>query len=99
MNYKLYENKEELKEQNPELFELADNNLEIEKDDMIYIYNSPEDYAKYHIQEGYYAETFVDEDLYDFIDYTKLGNDMIQRMDKEENYYDKELNIVISTTK
>ena len=99
MNYKLYENKEELKEQNPELFELADNNLELEKDDMIYIYNSPEDYAKYHIQEGYYAETFVDEDLYDFIDYINLGDDMIGRMNKEENYYDKKLNIVISTTK
>lgn len=99
MNYKIYENKEELKKENHNLFEIANNNLELDNDDSIYIYNSPEDYAKYHIQEGYYAETFVDEDLYDFIDYTRLGNDMIQRMDKEENYYDKELNIVISTTK
>ena len=99
MNYKIYENKQELKEENPALFEIANNNLELDEDDIIYIYTSPEDYAKYYIQEGYYAETFVDKELYDFIDYIKLGNDIIRRMDKEENYYDKETNVVISLTK
>lgn len=99
MNYTIYENKQELKEQNPTLFEIANNNLELDEDDSIYIYASPEDYAKYYIQEGYYAETFVDKELYDFIDYIKLGNDMIRRMNKEENYYDKETNVVISLTK
>ena len=99
MNYTIYENKQELKEQNPTLFEIANNNLELDKDDSIYIYASPEDYAKYHIQEGYYTETFVDKELYDVIDYIKLGNDMIRRMNKEENYYDKETNVVISLTK
>lgn len=109
MSYTIYENKQELKEQNPTLFEIANNNLELDEDDSIYIYASPEDYAKYSIQNGYCNEMLTNKKLSDFVDYTahgiymvqiinyaKLGNHMIQHINKEKNYYDKNTNIVIS---
>lgn len=112
MNYTIYENKQKLKEQNPTLFEIANNNLELDEDNNIYIYASPEDYAKYSIQNDYYTQIFANKKLSDFVDYTdlgihmiqcinykKLGNYMIQHMNKEENYYDKETNMVISLNK
>lgn len=112
MNYTIYENKQELKEQNPTLFAIVNKNLKLDEDDSIYIYASPEDYAKYSIQNGYCTQIFVDKKLSDFVDYTevgiymiqiidylKLGNYMIQHMNKEENYYDKKTNIIISINK
>lgn len=112
MNYTIYRNKDELKEQNPDLFILANNYLEIKKDDVICIYDSPEDYAKYSILKDNSAEIFIDKQLCDFIDYTdlgvyiiqlinykKLGEYIIKRLNKEKIYYDKESNIVISITK
>lgn len=112
MNYTIYENKQELKEQNPTLFEIANNNLELDEDDSIYIYASPEDYAKYSIQNGYCTQIFTDKKLSNFVDYTdlgiymiqcinyeKLGKYMIQHINKEENYYDKKTNMIISIKK
>lgn len=112
MKYKIYRNKESLKGQNPELFELVNNHLILNADDKIYIYTSPEDYAKYLIQKGYCDECFLDKKLSDFVDYTKLriyiiqlinykklGEYIIKHMNKEKIYYNKETNIVISITK
>lgn len=112
MNYKIYKNKEALKEHNTELFELVNNNLILKEDDIICIFDSLEDYAKYSIQKGYCDECFLDKKLSDFVDYTKLGIYIIQRinykklgeyiikhMNKEKICYNKETNIVISITK
>lgn len=112
MSYKIYRNKEELKKQNPDLYILANNHLEIKKNDIICIYDSPEDYAKYLILKGNCAGILIDKQLCDFIDYTdlgvysmqcinykKLGHYIIQHINRNKNYYDKEMNIVISITK
>lgn len=109
MNYTIYKNKEELKEQNPTLFEITNNNLELDENDIIHIYDSPKSYAKYSIQNGYCTEIFANKNLSDFVDYTnlgiymlqsinyaKLGDYIIQHMNKEENHYDKNTNIIIS---
>ena len=111
MTYTIYKNKE-LQKQKPDLFAHINNNLELNENDIIYVYTSPEDYAKYSIQNDYYTQIFANKKISDFVDYTdlgiymiqcinykKLGNYMIQHMNKEENYYDKETNMVISLNK
>lgn len=63
------------------------------QDSEIYLYDDPEDFAKYQIEDGIYATTFNHKtdfygapNLFDFLDYKALGNALINTADSSMGY-------------
>ena len=101
---KSYENLEELREINEELAErLLEEFAEgdwVNND--LYVYQSLEDFAKYEVEEGWYANSVNGDfngapDLLDYIDYESLGNALKDSWDESCYYYDEETDFVVST--
>ena len=77
--YQHYENIDELKKYEPDLYNKAYKHIKIE------------DYAEYNIKEGYYVLDFSTSpiDLSQFIDYDKLIDYLLKTSDKDVLYHDK----------
>ena len=101
---KTYANLEELREENEELVE----RLLEEFDEgewaynQLYVYPSLEDFAKYEVEDGWYSNSNRedykgDPDLFDYIDYESLGNDLKDSWDDSCYYHDEETDCVVST--
>ena len=101
---KTYANLEELREENEELVE----RLLEEFDEgewaynQLYVYPSLEDFAKYEVEDGWYSNSNREDykgapDLFDYIDYESLGNDLKDRWDDSCYYHDEETDYVVST--
>lgn len=108
MEYRVKEfnNIEEAKEYNKELVErlldYADSYDSDWQEDMIYLYPTLEDFAKYEVFEGWYASVNLDKVknapyLSNFINFKALGEELRRTWDGTMNYYDEETGIVIAT--
>jgi len=89
--YEYYENIDELKQYESDLYNKAYKHMKIEELACFYVYETPKDYAEYNIKEGYYALDFSTSpiDLSQFIDYDKLIDYLLKTSDKDILYHDE----------
>ena len=100
-NYETFKDLEELKETYPEL---ATELLEMFQEDNwvfeeLYVYPTLEDYTKYELTEGWYANSFKDDyngapNLLDYIDLNTLGDALTQSWDDSINYLSEDNKVV-----
>lgn len=92
--YIYFENPSEFQKQEPMLYDRVLNQIKIEPHAAIYLYPTPEDYAKFSVKEGYYVGDVSDSplDFTEFIDYTKLAKYFLSVSDKDSFYYDEQSN-------
>ena len=69
----------------------------------IYLYNSPEDFAKYEVEDGWYSTALTPDyndapSLYDHIDYASLANALINSWDESINYHDELTDFILTTS-
>lgn len=95
--YTYYENIDELKKYEPELYDSLNKSLKIEEHACFYVYDSPRIYAEYSIKEGYYAVDFSTSpiDLTQFIDYDKLIIYLLKTLKEEAPYHDEKTNKIV----
>lgn len=69
----------------------------------IYLYKSPEDFAKYEVEDGWYSTSITPDyhgapSLYDHIDYASLANALINSWDESINYHDELTGFILTTS-
>lgn len=69
----------------------------------IYLYNSPEDFAKYEVEDGWYSTTLTPDyngapSLYGHIDYSSLANALINSWDESIYYHDELTGFILTTS-
>ena len=89
-----YENFKDMKNSNPELAErLLDTVGEGDwQDYQLVCYEDSSEYAKYEVSDGWYAQLELNEwssfdgapNLYDYIDFDSLGEDLLNSVDESE---------------
>lgn len=106
-NYEHFKNLDELKQKH---YGVATRLLECASDpegdwttEDIYLYNSPEDFARYEVEDGWYSTSVVTDyrgapSLYDHIDYRSLGEALIGSWDESINYHDELTGFILTTS-
>ena len=106
-NYEHFKNLDELKQKH---YGVATRLLEYASDpegdwttEDIYLYNSPEDFARYEVEDGWYSTSVVTDyrgapPLYNHIDYASLANALINSWDKSINYHDELTGFILTTS-
>ncbi|QYG30012.1 hypothetical protein K0O13_07850 [Mammaliicoccus sciuri] len=72
----------------------------------IYYHNNIVDFTEYEVFEGWYSELFGNmmtdfngaPNLFEYIDYEKLGKDLIRAWDNSINYYNEETGKIVGTS-
>ncbi|WP_323709377.1 hypothetical protein [Mammaliicoccus sciuri] len=72
----------------------------------IYFHKSLVDFAEYEVTDGWYSDLFGNmmtdfneaPNLFEYIDYEELGNDLIYSWDNSINYYSEVSNKVVTTS-
>lgn len=69
----------------------------------IYLYNSPEDVARYEVEDGWYSTALTPDyngapSLYEYIDYESLASALINSWDESAHYYDPLSGFVLTTS-
>ena len=105
---KVYQNFKELEKENKELSqELLEKKGKGEwQKEEIYMHKSLVDFAEYEVTDGWYSDLFGNmmtdfngaPNLFEYIDYEELGNDLIHSWDNSINYYSDNTNKVISNS-
>lgn len=111
MNYEVkdFNNLKELKKFDKKLvkrlLEYVDSNETEWQEDYLYFYPTLEDYAKYEVFEGWYADLVGGMDntngapkLSLYLDFKTLGVDLAKSWDDSCHYYDEETGCVITTS-
>lgn len=103
-NYETFKDLEDLKETYPEL---AKELLEMFQDgdwifEQLYVYPTLEDYTKYELTDGWYADSFKDNyngapNPFDYIDLSALGDVLSGSWDDSINYLSED-NKVVATS-
>ena len=106
-NYEHFKNLDELKQKH---YSVATRLLEYVFDyegdwttEDIYLYNSPEDFARYEVEDGWYSTSITPDyngapSLYEHIDYESLASALINSWDKSVHYYDPLSGFVLTTS-
>lgn len=92
--YIYFENPAKFQKEEPTLYNKVLSQIKIEPHAAIYLYHTPEDYAKFSVKEGYYVGDVSDSplDFTEFIDYPKLAKYFLSVSDKGVFYYDESSN-------
>lgn len=103
---KIFENFEELKKYNSDLASelLEEKGVGEWLENEIYYYKEKEDFAQYEVNDGWYS-SIIDTnanfngapDLFDYIDYERLAEDLTQNWDISSNYLSSN-NEVVTTS-
>lgn len=106
-NYEHFKNLDELKQKH---YGVATRLLEYTSDPEgdwttgdIYLYNSPEDFARYEVEDGWYSTSITTDykgapPLDEHIDYRSLGQALIESWDESANYHDELTGFVLTTS-
>ena len=102
----IYKNFKDLQEHKPDVAKSMLNDLEAGEwqNYELCFYDTCADFAKYEVNEGWYAAlSFPTDyngapDLLDYIDYEALASDLVCTWDDSVNWCDEELDIVVTTT-
>lgn len=106
-NYEHFKNLDELKQKH---YGVASRLLEYASDpegdwttEDIYLYNSPENFARYEVEDGWYSTSITPDyngapSLYDHIDYASLANALINSWDESINYHDELTGFILTTS-
>lgn len=69
----------------------------------IYLYNSPEDFVLFEIEDGWYSTSVTPDyhgapPLHEYIDYKRLAGALINSWDESAHYYDPLSGFVLTTS-
>lgn len=69
----------------------------------IYLYNSPEDFALFEVEDGWYSTSVTPDyhgapPLHEYIDYKRLAGALINSWDESSHYYDPLSGFVLTTS-
>lgn len=72
-------------------------------EDEIFLYHSPEDFAKYEVEDGWFSNSIAENirphlpHLNDHINFTTLAEDFMRSWDETQHYYAEEVGYVLIT--
>lgn len=104
MTYKIFDNLKQLEKSYPKLSTELLQNFDMGDwvNDHLFIYNSIEDFAKYELAEGWYADKINNTDYngapdpFDYIDMTEFGNALKETWDNSL-YFESKTGKIIAT--
>lgn len=104
MTYKIFDNLKQLEKSYPKLSTELLQNFDMGDwvNEQLFIYNNIEDFARYELTEGWYADKFNDTDCngapdpFDYIDMTEFGNALKESWDNSL-YFESKTGKIIAT--
>lgn len=104
MTYKIFDNLKQLEKSYPKLSTELLQNFDIGDwvNEQLFIYNSIEDFAKYELSEGWYADKFNNTDYngapdpFDYINMTEFGNALKEAWDNSIYFESKTGKIIVT---